>query len=378
MEGVQRQEGKYSLQILLKSPANPQYYLKSLPFLLLHPIYIITTPPVPRRYLWQTSTYVALVLPVRTVTDTHLAQRQRTRHLRPARFSQTHFQFTRTLHAHTHTRTDDSTHAQPFYSVPFCPPKDTDGQTGKTRDRRQPMPISERETPPSTTRASWQAPALKRCQRSPKVYKTPEPGRTATTTLDQSAPSPDAVIPSKGCATKKTGLTGRHTPPRARNLHNTYHQPSCQRTAYTYLLLLSISPIPASHLRLAPTAPSPSGKQTLAPSIPPDQLHSLHTPPIERHSKSTGAEAVDAIRQLLLISNAFFQESVSGRRLPLTGFSGRGRHNAIAACLYEYRNLDDDNIYDCDRLATYTEPSSGWLHLPTRQSRQKVYFEVVP
>ncbi|KAK1478027.1 hypothetical protein CABS01_03329, partial [Colletotrichum abscissum] len=24
---------------------------------------------------------------------------------------------------YTHTRTDDSTHAQPFYSVPFCPPK---------------------------------------------------------------------------------------------------------------------------------------------------------------------------------------------------------------------------------------------------------------
>ncbi|KAG7058387.1 RNA recognition domain-containing protein [Colletotrichum scovillei] len=169
------------------------------------------------------------------------------------------------------------------------------------------MPISERETPPSTTRASWQAPALKRCQRSPKVYKTPEPGRTATTTLDQSAPSPDAVIPSKGCATKKTGLTGRRT---GRGL------PSLVSLApYTYLLLLSISPFPASHLRLAPTAPSPSGKQTLAPSISPDQLHSLHTPPIERHSKSTGAETVDAIRQLLLISNVFFQESVSSRRL---------------------------------------------------------------
>ncbi|KAK1533728.1 hypothetical protein CPAR01_10436 [Colletotrichum paranaense] len=194
------------------------------------------------------------------------------------------------------------------------------------------MPISERETLPSTTRASWQAPALKRCQRSPKVYKTPEPGRTATTTLDQSAHSPDAVIPSKGCATKKTGLTGRRTgrglpslvslaqaasprprprvldlhhprfpprprpasaataikdtPPRARNLHNTYHQPSCQRTAYTYLLLLSISPIPASHLRLAPTAPSPSGKQTLAPSIPPDQLHSLRTHPTSATAKA--------------------------------------------------------------------------------------------
>ncbi|KAK0369946.1 hypothetical protein CLIM01_12697 [Colletotrichum limetticola] len=237
------------------------------------------------------------------------------------------------------------------------------------------MPISERETLPSTTRASWQAPALKRCQRSPKVYKTPEPGRTATTTLDQSAHLPDAVIPSKGCATKKTGLTGRRTataikdtPPRARNLHNTYHQPSCQRTAYTYLLLLSISPIPASRLRLASTAPSPSGKQTLAPSIPPD----------ERYSKSIGAEAIDAIRQLLLISNVFFKESVSSRRLPLTGVSGRGRHNAIAACLYEYRTLNDDNIYDCDRLVTYTEPSSGWLHLPTRQSRQKVHFQVVP
>ncbi|KAG7084106.1 RNA recognition domain-containing protein [Colletotrichum scovillei] len=223
------------------------------------------------------------------------------------------------------------------------------------------MPISERETPPSTTRASWQAPALKRCQRSPKVYKTPEPGRTATTTLDQSAPSPDAVIPSKGCATKKTGLTGRRT---GRGL------PSLVSLApYTYLLLLSISPFPASHLRLAPTAPSPSGKQTLAPSISPDQLHSLHTPPIERHSKSTGAETVDAIRQLLLISNVFFQESVSSRRLSLTGFSGRGRHNAIAACLYEYRTLDDgDNIYDCDRLSRKSKRDwSGGLDWTTTQ-----------
>ncbi|KAK7451944.1 hypothetical protein Landi51_04606 [Colletotrichum acutatum] len=192
------------------------------------------------------------------------------------------------------------------------------------------MPISKRETPPSTTRASWQAPALKRCQRSPKVYKTPEPGRTATTILDQSAPSPDAVIPSKGCATKKTGLTGRpsprprpafaataikDTPPRARNLHNTYHQPSCQRTAYTYLLL-SISPIPVSHLRLAPTTPSPSGKQTLVHPIPPRPASLAAHTLDERRSKSTDAEAVDAIRQLLLISNIFLKESVSSRRPP--------------------------------------------------------------
>ncbi|KAK1492218.1 hypothetical protein CTAM01_10012 [Colletotrichum tamarilloi] len=187
---------------------------------------------------------------------------------------------------YTHTRTDDSTHAQPFYSVPFCPPKTQTDRLARQETDDSPCRYLKRETLPSTTRASWQAPALKRCQRSPKVYKTPEPGRTATTTLDQSAHSPDAVIPSKGCATKKTGLTGRHTPPRARNLHNTYHQPSCQRTAYTYLLLLSISPIPASHLRLAPTAPSPSGKQTLAPSIPPDKLHSLRTHPTSATAKA--------------------------------------------------------------------------------------------
>ncbi|OHF03524.1 hypothetical protein CORC01_01243, partial [Colletotrichum orchidophilum] len=175
----------------------------------------------------------------------------------------------------------------------------------QTRQRQQDdRPISQSETPPSTTRASWQAPALKRCQRSPKVYKTPEPGRTATTLLDQSAPSPDAVIPSKGCATKKTSLTGRRTATAIKDTHPRARNPHQALLGYLHVPPPR-SPAPASLVLLAPTTPSLPGK-TLAHFIPPPspyQVRSLHTPPTERHSKSTDTEAVDAIRQLLSISN---------------------------------------------------------------------------
>ncbi|UQC83283.1 uncharacterized protein CLUP02_08777 [Colletotrichum lupini] len=260
------------------------------------------------------------------------------------------------------------------------PPKDTDGQTGKTRDRRQPMPISERETLPSTTRASWQAPALKRCQRSPKVYKTPEPGRTATTTLDQSAHSPDAVIPSKGCATKKTGLTGRRTGrglpslvslaqaasprprPRVLDLHHhrfptlPYHYldldlPLLLRQSKTHLHEHATSTTLTTNLAAKgqPTRTS-SSAFLLFPLLICGLLPRLPVPLESRHWRPPS-------HQTSFTRCAHTQRAPQQKHRRRSRVSGRGRHNAIAACLYEYRTLNDDDIYDCDRLVTYTEPS---------------------